>query len=92
MGPSVAVKNYIISLPCLSSNHTKRPCEDLPLVAAGQRSARPSVTPALSLWLQLLSISGCLSGFAPGAHPHFFVFIWSVLRLYIICFILKIIV
>lgn len=69
MGPSAAVKNYITSLPSPSSNHTERPCEDQPLVGTGQRGVLPSVTRALSLWLQLLSISGCLSGFAPGAHP-----------------------
>jgi len=74
VGPTAAVKNYIISLPCLSSNHTKRPCEDQPLVAAGQSGVLPSVTHALSLWLHLLSVSGCLSGFAPCAHPHFILF------------------
>jgi hypothetical protein len=72
VGTSAAVKNYIISLPCPSSNHMKRLCEDQPLVAAGQRVVLPSVTRALSLWLQILSISGCLSEFIPGANPHFF--------------------
>jgi hypothetical protein len=74
VGPSAAMKKYIISAPCTSSKQTKLPWEDQPLVAAGQRDVLPSVTGEVSLWLELLSVNGCLSGFAPGAHPHFFLF------------------